>query len=419
VRLAVFTDQFPNRVSTFFARDIRALLNRGIEIEIFPIRPLDPELWTFVPDMLSERVLPRERVHHIPLRACARAGNWRALGQVSRFARDAVAIARASLSSGPGPVAKSVYAALKGWGWAQEPWARGFDHVLAYWGNYAATSAYVFHRLTDPRVPFSMIIHSGDLYEAPAFLAEKMLYADNIFLVCEFNRQYISRHFPRQFPRLAGKIGIHYLGLNLEEMPFTPLPRPAGTVLAVGRFEELKGFHILLRAIGALRDRGIRVELQLIGAGGWDTKLKALAADLQIAGQVTFSGWLTPDRVLEAMRQATILVHPSITPDAMPTVIKEALAVGTPVIASDLAGIPEILDRGRCGSLVPPGNVCALADAISMLLEDGARRQEFARAGREHVERVFDLWRNGQRLAHHLRSTRRRNGAREAEAVVQ
>jgi glycosyltransferase involved in cell wall biosynthesis len=108
------------------------------------------------------------------------------------------------------------------------------------------------------------------------------------------------------------------------------------------------------------------------------------------------------------MRAATILVHPPISPDAMPTVIKEAMAVGTPVIASDLAGIPEMLDQGRCGVLVPPGDRAALAQAIAALLEDPDRRRHYAEAGRRHTERRFDQRINGATLARRLATTVRR-----------
>ena len=68
MRLAVFTNQFPSRVSTFFARDIRSLLKAGIEVEVFPIYPLDAELWAYVPEILNETVFPRDKVHHISIR---------------------------------------------------------------------------------------------------------------------------------------------------------------------------------------------------------------------------------------------------------------------------------------------------------------------------------------------------------------
>jgi len=103
-----------------------------------------------------------------------------------------------------------------------------------------------------------------------------------------------------------------------------------------------------------------------------------------------------------------MLVHPSCgLGDAVPTVIKEAMALGTPVIGSTAVGIPELLDQGRCGVLVPERQPDRLADAIAMLLRRGDVRDELARAGRAFAVRTFDLWRNGQRLADLLRATRR------------
>ena len=103
-----------------------------------------------------------------------------------------------------------------------------------------------------------------------------------------------------------------------------------------------------------------------------------------------------------------MFVHPPVALDAMPTVIMEAMAVGTPIIASDVAGIPELLDSGRCGVLVPPGDVAALAQAIATLLADASMRMGYARAARSHLEGPFNLRQNGWRLAEHLRATQRR-----------
>ncbi len=114
---------------------------------------------------------------------------------------------------------------------------------------------------------------------------------------------------------------------------------------------------------------------------------------------------------MEAIRRATILVHPPVSLDAMPTVLKEALAVGTPVVASRLAGIPEILDDGRCGVLVPPDDRAALTDALATLIADSDLRRRYADAGRAHAVRLFDAPRNGQLLATRLRETHRRKRA--------
>jgi len=112
----------------------------------------------------------------------------------------------------------------KAWAWAQRHAAGSYDHVLAYWGNHAATAAYLFHRLTDATIPFSMIVHARmDLYRKPAYLAPKLLYADNLFLVCEYNRRYIAAG-TRSCSAARPKIHIHHLGLDLDAVRLDATP---------------------------------------------------------------------------------------------------------------------------------------------------------------------------------------------------
>lgn len=107
------------------------------------------------------------------------------------------------------------------------------------------------------------------------------------------------------------------------------------------------------------------------------------------------------------MRSATLFVHAPLGEDAMPTVIKEALASGIPVVGSRTAGIPELLDDGRCGALVPPDDVPALTDAIATLLADPGLRHRYAEAGRRHAETTYDLGKNGPSFVARLLATHR------------
>jgi glycosyltransferase involved in cell wall biosynthesis len=254
-----------------------------------------------------------------------------------------------------------------------------------------------------------MFLHAGvDLYRDQVFLRQKLLYADNIIVVCEFNREYIRRLYPDVFPTISHKIHLHHLGLNFAEFAYQPNGRSQRRILSVGRFGKGKGFNYLLYAAQKLIHRGIDIEVELVGDGKEAASLRKLAHDLQISERVKFRGWLPFDKVRGRMSQATILVHPSRgIGDAVPTVIKEAVALGTPVVASAVAGIPELLDHGRCGVLVPPRDVEALADAIETLLGNVSLRRSYAAAARTYAEEKFDLWRNGNCLAELLRSTKR------------
>ena len=407
MKLAVFTSRYPAQVGTFFERDMRSLLEAGVEIDIFSIAPLDASLWKHSLALLGPEHLSRDRVHHLPLRA---TGSGLSMLRDATARRDARAILASARHFGAAPFAKTAYVLLKAWTWARAYRNAGYDHVLAYWGNYAGTCAYVFHRLATPHVPFSLWLHAGtDLYFRRVFMREKLLYADNIITCCDFNVQYIAREFPDLAPALTPRIHVSHHGLDLSTLHFQPEGRPSGRVLAVGRFQKSKGYEYLVRAAGLARARGVDLEIEFVGQGPEEDNLRGLAAELGLADRVRFRGWLPFEEVRKAMSEATVFAHPSNgLGDGLPNVVREAMAVGTPVIASEVAGIPDAL-RDGCGVLVPPRDVEALARAITDLLADPARRSEIARRARNRVEQHYDMWRNGQRLAERLRSTRRQS----------
>jgi glycosyltransferase involved in cell wall biosynthesis len=405
MRLAIFTNKFPSEC-TFFARDVRALLEAGSTIDIYPIYPLDPNLWSNVPAILDEGRFPRSHVQQIPLTKCLTPVTHIPLDRKLLFFKDQLPIFFSATKYGFMPLAKSIYASLKAWGWACHA-ERNYDHIVAYWGNYAATSSYLFHRLTGQNSGFSIFLQAGiDLYRDQVFLRQKLLYADNIFAVCDFNRQFVQDLYPDIYPRLASKIHIYNLSLDLSEFSYLPQDRPAHKIVAVGGLVKLKGFDYLLSAVGQLANRGIEVHIDLVGDGEERAALQSLAHQLGIAEQVKFWGWVPFKEVKQAMLQATLLVHPSSDiGDSMPTVIKEAMALGTPIIAANVAAIPELLDHGRRGELVPPRDPKALARAIEKLLENEGLRRHYAELGRKYVESSFDLWKNGRRLASILQAT--------------
>jgi colanic acid/amylovoran biosynthesis glycosyltransferase len=403
LRLAVFTNQFPGRVSTFFARDMRALIEAGVDVEVFALYPHEPELWAHVPDILDEGVLPRSRVHHLDLTSALTTLDPVRLARSPRFLADTAAIATSSARFGPRVLAKSMYASLCGWAWARD-FGNRYDHVLAYWGNFPGTCAYLFHRLAGRRIPFSLCVHAQiDLYENPAYLEQKLLYADNIITICDYNVQFIREHYPQTYERIADRIHVNYRGLDLQEYPYRADGRLLRRILAVGRLSKEKAYDDLLRAVAELLRRGVDVDLDLVGDGPEREALVALADELGIRRKVHFRGWLLSDAVREAMLQATVLAQPS-TIEGLPTVVEEAMALGTPVVGSRVGGIPELLDHGRCGILVSPRDVRGLADALQTMVSDPVLRLKFAARARIRAEQMLDMWSNGSRLADLLRT---------------
>jgi len=408
MRVAVFTSMYPARTGTFFERDMRALVQAGLEIEVFPIYPPDESAWGLSLGLLTPEHLARDRVHHLSAAAAIR-GLFPVLGRSPKVAlRDALSVVAAAARYGPVALAKTAYVLPKAWTWGGAAQPRGpFDHVLAYWGNYAGTCAYLFHRLAAPNVPFSIWLHAGtDLYRDTVFMREKLAYADNVITCCEFNDQYIRRQFA-DVASLDAKIHVCHHGLNLADFPFQSDGRAPDRLVAVGRFVKAKGFDYLVRAVRLLGDRNKNVVLELVGDGEQRAALQRLAADLGVTDRIQFRGWQPFAAVREAMNRATILVHPSDgLGDGLPNVIREAMALGTPVVASDVAGIPDAL-RDGCGGLVQPKDPAALAAALERLLDDPVERQAVAARARSRAEERYDLWRNGARLAEILRTSRR------------
>ena len=305
--------------------------------------------------MLNDQVLPRDRVHHIDSRMVLRSLTPARLRSAGALIRNAAAVGSSAARSGLAPLAKSMYVVPLAWAWAAH-FGDEYDHVFSFWGHYPAICACLAHRFAGRPIPFSFQLHAGaDLYFNKVYLRERLLYADSIVTVCEYNQRYLQEHFSDIYDVIAPKIHINYMGIDLKEFTYAPGPRHPCRITAVGRFVSTKGYDYLLRAIAEVARRGVAVELELIGDGEEAASLRALAHELGIADKVQFRGWLKADEVLHALREATVFVHPSSgLGDAKPNVVEEAMAVGAPVIASHVTGIPELLDHGHAASWYHP-----------------------------------------------------------------
>ena len=195
----------------------------------------------------------------------------------------------------------------------------------------------------------------------------------------------------------------HYNGVDLKH--FRPGERPPepGLILFVGRLVEKKGVALLLEAFAQVVAARPEARLRIVGEGPLAPALRSRAAALGIAAAVEFAGALPADEVAAQLRRAWLLAAPSLTAsdgdaEGLPNAVVEAAASGVPVVASDHAGIPEAVDDGRTGLLVPEGDTAALARALVGLLGAPDRRHDMAQAARSLAEDCFDLVRQTERL---------------------
>jgi glycosyltransferase involved in cell wall biosynthesis len=166
--------------------------------------------------------------------------------------------------------------------------------------------------------------------------------------------------------------------------PITPKSRPGGGVVYAGRLADEKGVDVLVEAVGRLG--GARLEVA--GDGPRRAALEALAAD-RAPGRVRFHGRLPRERLLELVRSAAVAVMPSRCHENQPMAVLEAFACGVPVVATDLGGLPELVEGGRCGLVVPAGDAAAMAAALAGLLADPERALAMGRAARGRAATEF------------------------------
>ncbi len=174
------------------------------------------------------------------------------------------------------------------------------------------------------------------------------------------------------------------------------LPGDGILIGAVGRLAEEKGFDLLVRALPVLLGRGLEVHLVIVGEGGERSRLERLAAEQGVAGRVRLPGWQTDVRdYYEAMDVFALSSHR----EGLPNVLLEAMALEVPVVATRVNGVPRLVQHGRNGLLVEPGNLGGLVDALEVMATDAGRRSGFRAAGRETIERHYSFAKRMTRIA--------------------
>lgn len=386
-RIGYVLKMYPRFSETFVVTELLAMESQGADLEIFSLRPpVDGRFHASLSRVragVSYLALPDR-----PLDV------WRALAQCRALRPGDLAGCLDELLDAPPADAYQAIAL------AVRVRATGITHLHAHFGSVAAGVARLAARIA--RISYSFTLHAKDIFHEevdPVRLAGLLRDAAAAVTVSDFNERYLREQYGEA---TAGLVRI-YNGIDLDEFrPTRPVLRPR-VIVGVGRLVEKKGFHHLLDAVALLRDQHQQVRLHLIGGGVEEAALRAQACRLDLRDRVTFHGPLTQAETRELVRGAAALAAPCIVGadgnrDGLPTVVLEALALGTPVVSTPVTGIPEAVIHDRTGLLVPAGDVGSLADALARLLDDPALRCRLAEAGRRHVEEHFDTRVNGTLL---------------------
>ena len=365
MKLAYLVNTYPRASHTFIRREIQALERLDWQIHRFAMRS-DRSTLIDAAD-IAEDARTEHILDHGLRRLLPAAINW-----LARHPRKSLAALRLTLACGKRGAGKEpgtggrlrhilylVEAAFIAHRCAELQ----ITHIHAHFGTNSATVAMLAHSLGGPS--FSFTVHGPEEFDAPRALSltQKITEAAFTVAISSFGRSQLCRHSPlSEWPHL------HVVHCGIEPWRFgepAPLPDTGPHLVAIGRLAEQKGFPLLIEAMAIAAPQLPGLHLTLVGDGPLRAGLTAAIADAGLINRVTLTGWQDESQVRHHLSQSTALILPSFA-EGLPVVVMEAMAAGRPILATAIAGVPELVTPDT-GWLVPAGDVTALSDAILRL----------------------------------------------------
>jgi len=382
-KIAYVLKRYPRFSETFIVNEILAHEAAGHSVEIISLYPPND---THFQDAISRVRAPVTYLHAEGLKA---AEFWNALER----AAETFPAVWSHLATAGGAEVREVYQAAR---LARLVRDRGISLLHAHFASTATEVARLAACFAG--IPFTCTAHAKDIFHEsvrPADLRRKLSEAATIITVSEFN----VAHLRREFGPAARNLRRLYNGLHLDRFPFsTPDDRPAH-IVAVGRLIEKKGFEILINACALLAGKGVSFTCNIVGTGEREPALRQQINALKLANTVTLAGPRPQTEIIELVRNAAVFAAPCVVgadgnADGLPTVLLEAMALGTPCVSTDVTGIPEVIRDGETGLQVAQHDAAGLAGALECLLTNRSLRGQIAARARALIEREFNATRN-------------------------
>lgn len=392
LRIAMFTNAYPSISHTFIRNEIAALERQGVLVLRVTIRP--SALATIDDADRSEalKTFALMTDGKAPLLVAA-------VTRLLRHPRSFVRALRVTLSE-PQRAAgrfRAIAYFLEACRLAELVERAGIRHIHAHFGTNPAAIARLASKLAN--LSFSVTVHGPDEFDAPALLhlPRKIADARLVVAISDYGRSQLMRWSqPADWP----KIKVVRCGVASEFQGTTAADDDglgSRTFVCVARLSAQKGIPLLLEA-AAIVARHEAFSLRIIGDGDLRPALAARITALGLDREVQLVGWLGTEAVRRELLAARALVLASFA-EGLPIVLMEALALGRPVVATAIAGIPELVDAEN-GWLVRAGSASALADAMRAALSTSTTRlHEMGSVGKYRVRRDHDVDRNAKRLA--------------------
>ena len=354
MKIAYILNTYPQPSQSFIRREIRALEAVGHEVSRLAMRAADVPL-----------VDVQDKEEATKTQYVLKAGAPALLGALAqalwqnpaRFLRAFKVALRLGSASEIGRLRHMIYFAEAAFV-ARQMTANGATHAHAHFGTNAATVAMLSHLLGGPK--YSFTVHGPEEFDAPRALSlgDKIHHSAFAVAISQFGRSQLCRWTDHGD---WARIKVVHCGIEPAKFD-APAPMPAGPrrLVAIGRLVEQKGQLALVEALARTQ---APIHLTLIGDGEMRNQIEALIAQHGLANRITLTGWVDEARIKHELAQAHALVMPSFA-EGLPMVVMEAMAAARPVIATYIAGTPELVQPESTGWLVPAGDVDALANAM-------------------------------------------------------
>ena len=376
--------RYPRYSETFIVNEILAHEAAGVDVEIFSLLPPT--------DAHFQDIIARVRapVHYLPGEGSKVVGFWNGLGQAAGELPDFWSDLGKAACEEVRDVAQAI--AL-----ARHVKRSGIYHLHAHFASAPTTVARLAAMFA--KITYSFTAHAKDIFHQDVCkedLATKFREAVAAVSVSDFNVDHLR-------PIAGDGLVRIYNGIDLDRFVFgAPLKR-LPLVVGIGRLVEKKGFIDLVEACALLKGRGCIFNCQIIGTGDQEELLRDRIQQLGLQKNVELIGPRPQLEIIAHLQAASVLAAPCVVGedgnrDGLPTVLLEAMALGTPCISTDVTGIPEVVRHGETGLIVGQHAPAALADGIQRLLTDPGERARLATNGRRLVESEFDVHRNAARL---------------------
>jgi len=375
--IGYLTSEFPAHSHTFISREIAALRRSGLSIVPFSIRKASLGIDEAVP-----AVLARDSVKLWPAAAAALLSRpLRALSTWQLALRHRAPGLRALLWSQFHFAEAIVLAAM-----LRKTKVR---HLHSHFANSGATVGMLAAHFL--QIPWSLTLHgiSETDYPAGLLLGDKLTRAKFVACASWFIRAQAMRLAPMD---AWSKLRVVRCAVDIAALP-RPLrdhARAPVELVSVGRMSPEKGQLGLIDALARMVDKGLDVRLTLVGDGPLRQSIEAAVVHRGLRDRVEMKGALAESETLMEIARGDVFVLPSLM-EGLPVVLMEAMALGKPVVAPHIAGIPELVEQGKTGLLFRPGDWVDLAEKTSQLADNAVAAAELGERGRLRVIDEFEI----------------------------